>query len=124
MRIRGRSGVTTAALVGALGLMAVLLTGCGSDAPRTSSGSAEGGHQAGGGAAGRQEEPVPVTAVEGTLTEVVMTNAAGKPVKGAISRDRSTWTSAETLGYGKAYSVTATGTGADGKTNSVTSKFT
>jgi len=140
-----------AALVGALWVMPVVLAGCGSDTPRTDAGHGS-PQQAGGEAAGRQPDdrqdeprpaalkltitpadravdvspaqPVMVTAADGKLTEVVMTSPAGKPVKGTISRDHSTWTSAEPLGYGKAYSVTATGTGVDGKPNSMASTFT
>jgi len=133
-------------LVGVLGLLAVLLTGSGSDAPRTVAGDGRPQPSEGGGnAAGPAQppsllkllitpadhaanvspaQPVTVTAAGGTLTEVVMTNAVGRPVKGAINRDRSTWTSAETLGYGKAYSVRATGTGVDGKPSTATSTFT
>jgi len=146
MRMRGRSGAAIIALVGALGLLAVLLTGCGSDTPRTD--AADGRAQSeGGGNAGQQAQPRPpalkltitpadqavnvspvqpvtVAAADGTLTEVVMTNPAGKQVKGAISKDRGTWTSAEPLGYGKAYSVKATGTGANGEPSTMTSTFT
>lgn len=144
MRMRGRGGAVMAVLAATLCLLAVLLTGCDSGAPPSGAGDGR-PPPAGGGSAGGQDtrpalkltiapadkavdvspvRPVTVTAADGTLTEVVMTNPAGKQVKGAISRDRVTWTSAEPLGYGKAYSVTATGTGTNGEPSTVTSTFT
>lgn len=68
--------------------------------------------------------PVTVTASDGKLTEVALTNPEGRVVKGTLSPDGSTWTSGEPLGYGKTYQVTASGTGTDGQPNSATSAFT
>ncbi|AZA14159.1 Ig-like domain-containing protein [Corynebacterium choanae] len=52
--------------------------------------------------------PVTVKAVEGTLKEVVMTNQDGKVVQAEYSADRTTWTTAEDLGYFRTYTIQAT----------------
>ncbi|MGH3549563.1 MAG: L,D-transpeptidase [Pseudonocardiaceae bacterium] len=55
--------------------------------------------------------PIVVRAVEGTLASVTMVNvASGTVVRGAPSQDRTTWTSAEPLGYGSSYRIDATAT--------------
>jgi lipoprotein-anchoring transpeptidase ErfK/SrfK len=69
-------------------------------------------------------EPVKVTATDGTLTDVVMVNPDGKQVSGELAPDALTWSSTEPLGYGRTYTVTATGAGTDGKAASTTSTFT
>ncbi|HEV2782773.1 MAG TPA: Ig-like domain-containing protein [Actinophytocola sp.] len=68
-------------------------------------------------------EPVRVTATGGRLTEVVVTNQDGKPVGGQLAADGTSWQSTEPLGYGKSYTATATGQGADGKTAAATASF-
>ncbi|WP_335583131.1 L,D-transpeptidase [Mycobacterium sp. MS1601] len=75
-----------------------------------------------------QRDVAPVNAVRvkassGTLTDVVMTNESGKVVDGVLSRDRAEWMPAEPLGYGRTYTVTATGLGADAATVTRTSTF-
>jgi lipoprotein-anchoring transpeptidase ErfK/SrfK len=45
-------------------------------------------------------------------------------VQGALSPDATSWSSGEPLGYGKTYTISATGTGTDGKSTTVTSAFT
>ena len=60
-------------------------------------------------------QPVVVTAQAGTLTSVVVRNADGRPVRGALSGDRIRWTSTEPLGYDKTYSVSAQAANGDGK---------
>ena len=52
-------------------------------------------------------KPVVVKVAHGTLSSVTMTNPAGKTVKGALSADRSSWTSTEELGYAKTYRIVA-----------------
>lgn len=51
--------------------------------------------------------PVTVKALEGALTEVKMTNEDGKVVKGEMSADGKSWTTAEVLGYYRTYTVVA-----------------
>lgn len=68
-------------------------------------------------------EPVTVSATDGKLTEVVVTNSDGKPVAGQLASDGSNWRSTEGLGYGKAYTTKATAQGADGKTATAMSSF-
>ena len=68
--------------------------------------------------------PVTVAALGGKLTKVVLTNDNGEPVKGKLSPDASTWQVAEPLGYGRSYSATVTGMGADGKASTLRSMFT
>lgn len=113
---------------GSLVVAAVLLTGCTS---ATTSGTPAagngGGEQQATAAATVQitpaetEEaspatPIVVTAKDGTLDEVTITNSAkGNKVKGELSADKLTYTTAEPLGYGSAYQVVASATGPDGK---------
>ncbi len=61
-------------------------------------------------------KPVVVQVRNGTLTAVSFTNKAGKVVSGALSADKTRWTSTETLGYAKKYTLTSTATGTNGKT--------
>ena len=60
----------------------------------------------------------------GTLTEVVLTNDAGKEIEGELSRDGSTWEPAVTLGYGRTYTLDITYTGAVGTPKTETRTFT
>ncbi|GAA4291890.1 Ig-like domain-containing protein [Actinokineospora soli] len=69
-------------------------------------------------------QPVTVQVSGGVLTDVKVTNEAGKVVKGALSTDGRTWTSAEPLGYGKTYVTKATGKDAEGKPTTSTATFT
>jgi lipoprotein-anchoring transpeptidase ErfK/SrfK len=136
----GRGAIALATLLGSIGLVAALATGCSSGPPPA---AANGGEQnqanpeapaaapvklniapADKAVDVSPVEPVTVTATDGKLTEVTMANAEGRQVKGAIGQDGKVWTSGEPLGYGKAYTVTATATGADGKTATATSAFT
>ena len=43
-------------------------------------------------------DPVVVRAANGTLDAVTVTNSDGKEIAGALSADRTTWTSGEPLG--------------------------
>jgi lipoprotein-anchoring transpeptidase ErfK/SrfK len=68
-------------------------------------------------------KPIVVTAQAGTLTAVSVRNSDGKPVRGALSSDRTSWTSAEPLGYDQTYSVDAEAANADGKQTKATTEF-
>ncbi|HZB49030.1 MAG TPA: Ig-like domain-containing protein [Mycobacteriales bacterium] len=69
-------------------------------------------------------KPVVVTAAAGTLSSVTVRNADGEPLRGALNTARTTWTSAEPLGYDRTYSVSAVAANADGKQTRATSRFT
>lgn len=69
-------------------------------------------------------EPVSVTVADGKVGDVKLTGADGKVVAGKARADGSGWDSAEPLGYGKAYRLTATATGTDGKPVTSESSFT
>lgn len=66
---------------------------------------------------------VRVAATSGRLTDVRMTNEAGRVVKGALAPDGTVWIPAEPLGYGRTYTVTATSRGTDATTLTRTSTF-
>jgi lipoprotein-anchoring transpeptidase ErfK/SrfK len=68
--------------------------------------------------------PVTVTVDHGKLTHIVVTNAEGKPVAGALSEDGNTWKTTEPLGYDKRYTYSGTATDADGKPVPVAGSFT
>ncbi|MCP2262250.1 peptidoglycan transpeptidase precursor, ErfK-YbiS-YhnG family [Streptoalloteichus tenebrarius] len=67
-------------------------------------------------------QPVRVTASNGRLVDVVMTNEEGRQVAGQLAPDGGGWAAAEPLGYGRTYTLTATGEGRDNRP--VTSKAT
>jgi lipoprotein-anchoring transpeptidase ErfK/SrfK len=67
--------------------------------------------------------PVTVKAVGGTVSGVTLRNEAGEAVKGTLNADRTTWTSAEALGYDNSYSLSAVAANADGKTVRAASSF-
>ncbi|WP_436502129.1 L,D-transpeptidase [Actinokineospora sp. HUAS TT18] len=69
-------------------------------------------------------DPVTITVTEGTIDAVTLTNDEGKAVKGAVAADKLSWTNAETLGFGKKYSYTASATGSDGKKVELKGAFT
>jgi len=58
--------------------------------------------------------PVTISIDHGTLTSVVMRNAAGKQVTGTLAADGSSWHNTEDLGYSKTYNITAIGKNAEG----------
>jgi lipoprotein-anchoring transpeptidase ErfK/SrfK len=68
-------------------------------------------------------DAVRVTAESGRLTDVRMTNEQGRAVDGALTPDGSAWMPAEPLGYGRTYTLTATGRGADAAMVTRTSTF-
>lgn len=55
------------------------------------------------------DEPVAVTS-PGGLESVTMTNEEGKEVEAELNEDKTEWTTAEPLGYGRQYTVEATTT--------------
>ncbi|MCA1005978.1 L,D-transpeptidase family protein [Rhodococcus hoagii] len=69
-------------------------------------------------------EPVSVRVDRGTLENVVLANAAGTPVQGVLSPDRTSFTVTEPLGYDAKYTWSGTALGADGKTVPVAGSFT
>ncbi|GAA4016469.1 Ig-like domain-containing protein [Allokutzneria multivorans] len=135
-------GRRRALAVGTLGLVAAFVSGC--TGGGGGQGAPGGGGQPGGGgstpttppgpatlalvpAEGSQGvapgEPVTVTATGGKLGEVSLLNPDGKPVAGQVSQDGLKWTSTETLGYNKSYTLNATATGTDGKPVTAKSAF-
>lgn len=69
-------------------------------------------------------EPITVTITGGTLDAVSLKNPEGKDVKGEFDPARTSWKNAEELGYDKNYTLTATGTGADGTKKEESRRFT
>lgn len=68
--------------------------------------------------------PIKVAVSHGSISSVVMTNLDGKVIKGALAADRSSWASAEDLGYGKTYQIKAVAASADGRLTTQSSSFT
>lgn len=141
MLVRNTSGgsssaVRRAVVTTVLGLVAVLVTSCGSAGGKTA-----GGRQ---GAPSSPQRPAPTvritpndgatevspiaeitaTASHARITEVVMTNASGEQVEGAIESQGRSWSVAEPLGYGKTYTVAVTAKGDDGRQVTERSQFT
>jgi lipoprotein-anchoring transpeptidase ErfK/SrfK len=69
-------------------------------------------------------QPVAVSIAHGTLTSVRVTNPAGRTVTGALGAGSTSWHSTEDLGYGRTYTVAATGTDAQGHAVTRRSSFT
>jgi lipoprotein-anchoring transpeptidase ErfK/SrfK len=68
-------------------------------------------------------DPVTVSATDGTLTGVTMTNATGKKVTGKLSADKRTWSTTEVLGYSKKYTIVASAANSVGVKSSTTQSF-
>lgn len=68
--------------------------------------------------------PIVVQAANAALVRVSMRNPEGKPVKGQLSADRSRWSSAEPLGYGRTYAVQAKAQGSGGRITTINRSFT
>jgi len=68
--------------------------------------------------------PVRVAVANGTLTDVVMTSPTGTVVKGDLSADHSSWSSAEDLGYDKTYTVKATAENPQGEQKTASTTLT
>ncbi len=65
-----------------------------------------------------------VTAAQGKLTEIVVKNAKGKAVEGAISKDGASWTPSTHLAASTSYTVHAVAEDAEGRTTTQDSRFT
>lgn len=68
-------------------------------------------------------KPIVVKVTEGKLTEVKV-SAGDKDVKGELAADGLSWTSSESLGYGKTYTYAAKATDAENKPAELTGTFT
>ncbi|WP_433606971.1 L,D-transpeptidase [Prescottella agglutinans] len=68
-------------------------------------------------------EPISVRVSQGTLENVALTNAAGKPVQGEVSPDRTSFTVTEPLGYDAKYTWSGNAVGADGKSVPIAGTF-
>ncbi len=68
-------------------------------------------------------EPISVRVSQGTLENVALTNAAGKPVQGELSPDRTSFTVTEPLGYDAKYTWSGNAVGADGKSVPIAGTF-
>jgi lipoprotein-anchoring transpeptidase ErfK/SrfK len=68
--------------------------------------------------------PVRVEVKDGWFQRVTLINAEGKPVAGALDRDRTTFNITEPLGYGVSYTWGGSVVGHDGKAVPVAGKFT
>jgi lipoprotein-anchoring transpeptidase ErfK/SrfK len=64
-----------------------------------------------------------VAATSGTLTDVRMVNEEGRTVAGEMTADATAWRPAEPLGYGRTYTLTATGRGTDSTTATRSTRF-
>ncbi|GAC69100.1 L,D-transpeptidase [Gordonia soli] len=58
--------------------------------------------------------PIKVAASEGSITSVRVNKADGSPLKGELSEDGTTWTSAEPFGYNRNYTLQADAVGIGG----------
>lgn len=68
--------------------------------------------------------PVQITVVDGKIESVALKSPEGKDVKGTLTEDKSGWTTAEPLGYGKTYSYSGKVVGTDGKPVELKGSFT
>jgi lipoprotein-anchoring transpeptidase ErfK/SrfK len=68
--------------------------------------------------------PIKVSVAGGSISSVSLTSSTGTQVKGALTAAKTGWASAEPLGYGKQYSLTATATNPDGKQTTESASFT
>jgi len=60
------------------------------------------------------DQPVTVTATDGTLTSVVLTDTKGRKVAGALSGDKLSWTASKPLKLAQHYRLVAAAVDADG----------
>ncbi|MET8759310.1 Ig-like domain-containing protein [Lentzea sp. NPDC004782] len=68
--------------------------------------------------------PVQVTVVDGAIESVALKSPEGKDVKGTLTEDKTGWTTAEPLGYGKTYSYSGKVVGKDGRPVELKGSFT
>ncbi|MEU0497132.1 Ig-like domain-containing protein [Mycobacterium sp. NPDC006124] len=64
-----------------------------------------------------------VAADSGTLTDVRLVNEEGRTIAGAMTADATAWRPAVPLGYGRTYTLTATGRGTDATVTTKTTRF-
>jgi lipoprotein-anchoring transpeptidase ErfK/SrfK len=69
-------------------------------------------------------EPVVISVARGTIADVTFTNPEGVEVDGTLSADKTSWTLAEPLGYGRTYTVTGSATGTDGRSVPIQGSYT
>ncbi len=69
-------------------------------------------------------DPVTVRVTDGELGQVAMTNPDGVTVDGGLGADQQSWSTSEPLGYGRTYSLTATGTDPAGLSTTTEVSFT
>jgi lipoprotein-anchoring transpeptidase ErfK/SrfK len=137
---RRRPAVTAGALLTA---GALVLAGC---SPKPSGGAAAGSQPTAGATASPTPTPpaaadvllstsasatgvnpvVPVTASVrgGSLSKITLRNAAGTLVRGTLSADRTSWKSAEDLGYDTSYTLSAVAANASGQLTVKKASFT
>jgi lipoprotein-anchoring transpeptidase ErfK/SrfK len=68
--------------------------------------------------------PVLVTTATGAITDVTMSNDAGKTIPGVLTPDNKTWKPTASLGYGRTYTMTIAAAGPGGMPSRQTSSFT
>ncbi len=68
--------------------------------------------------------PITVTAAEGKLQQVTMTNTAGGVVPGKSAPDGTSWQTDVPLGYDETYTINATAMGTDNRAVTKTASFT
>lgn len=69
------------------------------------------------------QQPITITVDDGTIASLKFTNPAGTSIKGELSKDKTTWTLAEPLGYNKTYTVTGTAVDATGARGPISGNF-
>lgn len=67
--------------------------------------------------------PITVTAAEGKLEQVTVTNSAGEPVPGEPAPDGATWKSTVPLAYSEVYTINSTARGVDNRPVTDTASF-
>jgi lipoprotein-anchoring transpeptidase ErfK/SrfK len=67
--------------------------------------------------------PIKVAVAGGSLNQVSLKNDTGTSVKGMLGADKTTWSSAEPLGYGRTYSLSATAVNPAGRATTASSSF-
>ncbi|MQY18199.1 L,D-transpeptidase [Nocardia macrotermitis] len=68
--------------------------------------------------------PISVKVANGTISQVALSNAAGKQVTGKLSADKTSFTVGEPLGYGVTYTWSGSAVGTDGKPVAIDGRFT
>lgn len=137
---RSRGGVVLAAALAAM----IALAGCTSDDGGTANAAGAGGNGGGGGTT--QEEPaaapaevkitpgdgskkvklakkIKVTVTEGTISDVAVSTATGKKVKGTLNEEKTEWTSKTALKAAMGYTVAVSAANADGVATEAKSAF-